>query len=87
MSRDARLPRGHWGNAHPFLVVVEDAVVLLHDRIAHDPQGLLRRWNVKAREGKEALASGIDDIVTALENKACVLLSVLLKELTSLMCH
>merc|ERR1712151_33305 len=33
----------HGGDAHPLVAVVEDAVVLAHEDVAHDPQGAARR--------------------------------------------
>mmetsp|Transcript_50254 Transcript_50254/g.90290 ORF Transcript_50254/g.90290 Transcript_50254/m.90290 type:complete len:315 (+) Transcript_50254:49-993(+) len=51
------------------LFPVEDAVVLLHEDIAQDPQGAVRCWDIDAHEGKEALATRIDGVVAGLQSE------------------
>mmetsp|Transcript_43656 Transcript_43656/g.98504 ORF Transcript_43656/g.98504 Transcript_43656/m.98504 type:complete len:207 (+) Transcript_43656:62-682(+) len=57
-----RSPR-HGSHAHLLVAVVEDAVVLPHEDIAHDPQGAAGRRHIDSHEGKEALAGDAEDVV------------------------
>merc|ERR1719152_629092 len=45
----------------------EDGVLLVHEHIAHNPERAVRRRDVDAHEGEEALAALVDGVVTALE--------------------
>jgi len=47
---------GGWCDAHLLVAVVEDAVVLTHEDVTHDPQGATRWRHINTDEGKQALA-------------------------------
>mmetsp|Transcript_51311 Transcript_51311/g.159019 ORF Transcript_51311/g.159019 Transcript_51311/m.159019 type:complete len:413 (-) Transcript_51311:78-1316(-) len=57
------------GDAHLLVAVVECAVVLAHEDIAHDPEGPAWGGHVDAHEGKEALAGDGEDIVVRAEGE------------------
>mmetsp|Transcript_65429 Transcript_65429/g.202881 ORF Transcript_65429/g.202881 Transcript_65429/m.202881 type:complete len:360 (-) Transcript_65429:213-1292(-) len=57
------------GDAHLLVAVVEDAIVLPHEDVAHDPEGPPRRGHVDAREGEEALARDGENVVLRAEGE------------------
>merc|ERR1712100_972828 len=64
------LTLGHWSHAHLFVTVIENAVILLHEHVAHDPQRPMGRGNINWHEGEEALARDAKHIIICSEGEA-----------------